>query len=312
MPKAEPPLRKSANRTSGAGKMKPVAFDYVRAVSVGHAVEALAEAGSHAKIIAGGQSLMPMINFRLVKPSVLVDINRIPDLDTVEVRGDRVRIGALVRHRTTASDPVIRQELPVVHEAMKNVAHMTVRNRGTFCGSVCHADPAAEMPMMTLLLDGVVHIVSPRGERSLEAPEFLAAALSPPLAPDEVVVGIELKRLPRGAGWAFEEFARRHGDYALASGAATVGRKDGLASNVRVVLMGVADMSSRLPEVEAVLEGSDMSPAVIGEAVRMLRHTVVPNSDLGASADYRRHLGGALASRVLSAAWARAREGVAA
>src|SRR5882757_92533 len=154
MPKAEPPLRKSANRASGAGKMKPVAFDYVRAVSVGHAVEALAEAGSHAKIIAGGQSLMPMINFRLVKPSVLVDINRIPDLDTVEVRGDRVRIGALVRHRTTASDPVIRQEFPVVHEAMKNVAHMTVRNRGTFCGSVCHADPAAEMPMMTLLLDG--------------------------------------------------------------------------------------------------------------------------------------------------------------
>jgi carbon-monoxide dehydrogenase medium subunit len=292
--------------------MKPAAFDYVRADSVGHAVEALAQARSEAKIIAGGQSLMPMMNFRLVKPSVLVDINRIPDLDTVEVRGDRVRIGALVRHRMTASDPVIRQELPVVHEAMKNVAHMTVRNRGTFCGSVCHADPAAEMPMMTLLLDGVIHIVSPRGERTLEAQEFLAAALSPPLDPDEMVVGIELKRLLRGTGWAFEEFARRHGDYALASVAATVERRGGLASNVRVALMGVADMSSRLPEVEAVLEGSDMSPAAIDEAVGVLRRTVVPKSDLSASADYRRHLGGALGSRVLSAAWARAGEGVAA
>jgi carbon-monoxide dehydrogenase medium subunit len=292
--------------------MKPAAFDYVRADSVGHAVEALAQARSEAKIIAGGQSLMPMMNFRLVRPSVLVDINRIPDLDTVEVRGDRVRIGALVRHRMTASDPVIRQELPVVHEAMKNVAHMTVRNRGTFCGSVCHADPAAEMPMMTLLLDGVIHIVSPRGERTLEAQEFLAAALSPPLDPDEMVVGIELKRLLRGTGWAFEEFARRHGDYALASVAATVERRGGLASNVRVALMGVADMSSRLPEVEAVLEGSDMSPAAIDEAVGVLRRTVVPNSDLSASADYRRHLGGALGSRVLSAAWARAGEGVAA
>ncbi len=130
--------------------MKPAAFDYVRAESTGHAVQALAAAGGDGKVIAGGQSLMPMMNFRLVKPSVLVDINRIPGLDAVQIRGNKIVLGALVRHRMTATDALIAQHVPVLHHAMKHVAHLTVRNRGTFCGSVCHADPAAEMPMMSL------------------------------------------------------------------------------------------------------------------------------------------------------------------
>ena len=289
--------------------MKPVAFDYVRASSVDRAVEALAAAAGEAKLIAGGQSLMPMINFRMVRPSVLVDINRIPGLDRVEERGDRLHVGALVRHRMTASDPLIGRHLPVLHAVMDNVAHLTVRNRGTFCGSVCHADPAAEMPMMTLLLNGAVQVASPRGRKAVAARDFLLSSLTTALEGDEMVTGIELDILAPGTGWGFEEFARRHGDYALAAVVATMERHEGCARNVRVAVMGVGDTAARLPAVEAALEGQSVDDDVIANAVERLRADITPNSDLNGSADYRRHLAGVLAARVFRAAWARAQEG---
>ena len=288
--------------------MKPVAFDYVRAHSVGEALAALASSGGEGKIIAGGQSLMPMINFRMVRPSVLVDINRIPGLDRIEERSDRLHVGALVRHRMTASDPLIGRHLPVLHAVMENVAHLTVRNRGTFCGSVCHADPAAEMPMMILLLNGGVHVASPRGERVVPASDFLLSSLTTALDGDEMVTGIDLDTLPPGTGWGFEEFARRHGDYALAAVVATMERQDGRARNVRVAVMGVGDTAARLPGVEAVLEGQAVDEDVIAGAVGRLRVDIEPNSDLNGSADYRRHLAGVLAARVFRAAWTRAEE----
>lgn len=289
--------------------MKPASFDYVRAESVDHAVHALAGAGGDGKILAGGQSLMPMMNFRLVKPSVLVDINCIPGFDRIERRGDRIALGALVRHRMTAEDLIVAEHVPVLHHAMKHVAHLTVRNRGTFCGSVCHADPAAEMPMMSLLLNGLIRIRSSQGERQVSASEFFVGSLMTVLEPDELVTGIEIDVLPRGVGWAFEEFARRHGDYALAAVAVTMMRKDGLARDVRVALMGVGDMPMRLSEVEATLEGREINQPLITEAVEMIREQIEPNSDLNASAEYRRHLAGALARRALSDAWARAEVG---
>lgn len=289
--------------------MKPAAFDYVRAQSVDQAVEALTSAGGEAKVIAGGQSLMPMINFRMVRPSVLVDINRIPGLDRVEQRGGRLHVGALVRHRMTASDPVIGRHLPVLHAVMENVAHLTVRNRGTFCGSVCHADPAAEMPMMTLLLNGAVHVASPRGHRAVAAKDFLLSSLTTALESDEMVTGIDLDMLPPGTGWGFEEFARRHGDYALAAVVATMKRHEGRARNVRVAVMGVGDTAARLPGVEAAMEGAVVDEDVIAIAVERLRADIEPNGDLNGSADYRRHLAGVLAARVFRAAWARAVEG---
>ncbi|MGL5167056.1 MAG: FAD binding domain-containing protein [Afipia sp.] len=291
--------------------MKPASFDYVRAESAAHAVQALAAAGGDGKVIAGGQSLMPMMNFRLVKPSVLVDINRIPRLDAVQIRGDKLVLGALVRHRMTATDALIAQHTPVLHHAMKHVAHLTVRNRGTFCGSVCHADPAAEMPMMSLLLNGIVHIVSPRGERTLAAQDFFVGSLVTALEPDELVTEIELDMLPAGTGWGFEEFARRHGDYALAAVAVTMRRKDGVASDVRISLMGVGEMPMRMPQVEAMLEGCEINARLIDEAVDALRAQLEPNSDLNASADYRRHLAGVLARRAMTDAWARAEKGAA-
>ena len=286
--------------------MKPAAFDYVRAESVQQAVQVLAGAGGDGKIIAGGQSLMPMMNFRLVKPSVLVDINRIAGLDRIERRGSRISVGALVRHRMTASDRLIAENVPVLHHAMKHVAHLTVRNRGTFCGSLCHADPAAEMPMMAQLLNAEMHIVSPAGERSLSAKAFFTGSLVTALEADELVTEVEIDALAPGTGWGFEEFARRHGDYALAAVAVTMLRRDGVASDVRVGVMGVGEMAARVGEVETLLEGQSFQGKLVDKAVNALRDVVEPNSDLHASADYRRHLCGELMRRALSDAWTRA------
>jgi CO/xanthine dehydrogenase FAD-binding subunit len=286
--------------------VKPAVFDYVRAESVEQAVLALRGAGGDGKIIAGGQSLVPMMNFRLVKPTVLVDINSIHGLDKIESRNSRISLGALVRHRMTASDGLIAERLPVLHHAMKHVAHLTVRNRGTFCGSICHADPAAEMPMIAQLLNAEIHIFSPRGERHLSAREFFTGALVTALEPDELVTEIELDQLAPDSGWGFEEFARRHGDYALAAVAVTMLRREGIASDVRIAVMGVGETAMRVTEVEKVLEGHELDESLIGVAVDVLRSVIEPNSDLHASADYRRHLCGELARRALIYAWKRA------
>lgn len=290
--------------------MKPASFDYVRAESIAHAVQVLAEADGDGKVIAGGQSLMPMMNFRLVKPSVLVDINRIRGLDHIEQRGNRLALGALVRHRMTAEDPLIARHIPVLHHAMKHVAHLTVRNRGTFCGSVCHADPAAEMPMMALLLNGTIHVSSPRGKRTVTAEEFFVSSLVTCLEADEVVTEIEIDTLPAGTGWGFEEFARRHGDYALAAVAVTMARQGGLVSNPRIALMGVGEMPIRMHGLEAMIDGRELSDGLIEDLISVLRNEITPNSDLNGSAEYRRHLAGALMRRALLDAWSRAEAGV--
>lgn len=289
--------------------MKPMRFDYVRAESISHAVEALAGAGGDGKILAGGQSLMPMMNFRLVQPSIIVDINHIDGLDRIEPRAGAFHLGALVRHRMTAEHDLIARHCPVLRAAMAHVAHLTVRNRGTFCGSVCHADPAAEMPMMTLLLDGTIHTASVRGERHVSARDFFQGSLVTALAPDEMVTGIEIRLPAEGTGWGFQEFARRHGDYALAAVAVLMELEDGKARNVRMAMMGVGETPLRLPDVEAVVEGRCLGPAVMAEAVEVARASISPSSDLNASGAYRRHLAGVLAERAMADAWSRAAEG---
>lgn len=287
--------------------MKPAAFDYVRAESIAHAAEILANAGDDGKVIAGGQSLMPMMNFRLVKPSMLVDINAIAGLDQVELDGSRLRIGALVRHFMTARDPIIAKHAPIVTEAMKHVAHLTVRNRGTFCGSVCHADPAAEMPMMTVLLDGSVNAVSARGVRAIPIDEFFTGSLVTSLEPDELVTSIDLATSPSDMGYGFHEFARRHGDYALAAVSVLMRHEAGKACDVRIAVMGVGEMPCRIPAAEAALEDVEPSDQAIASSVESLRAAIAPNSDINASADYRRHLAGVLAARAINDAWSRAR-----
>ena len=286
--------------------MKPAPFDYLAASTISQAAEALAAADGDGKIIAGGQSLMPMINFRLVKPTILIDINRIPGLDRIEKHGERLRIGATVRHQMTATDALVRQHVPILRAAMHHVAHLTVRNRGTFCGSVCHADPAAEMPMMTLFLNGTITAFSVRGERQISASEFFVGSLVNSLDPDEFVTSIEIDTLPPDAGWGFEEFSKRHGDFALACVATTMRIVDGAARDVRFGMMGVGETPLRLSEIEGLIEGKAISEALLDELSETLKGLLHPNTDIHASADYRRHLGAALARRALRDAWKRA------
>jgi carbon-monoxide dehydrogenase medium subunit len=286
--------------------MKPPPFRYVAARSLEEAVATLQAEGPDAKLLAGGQSLMPMLNFRLVRPSVLLDINRLPGLADIEAGPDGLRIGALARHTAVERSPLVRRHFPVLADAMGHVAHLAVRNRGTAGGSLSHADPAAEWPMLARLLGARLRTRSPAGDAAHGSDGFFVSALTTALAPDEIVTGIDLPLLPPGTGWGFAEHARRHGDYALAAAAATLGATDGRATRVRLALMGVGDTPLRATTAEAALEGQTPTPANLAAAIDALRAAIAPGTDLHASAEYRRHLAGVLARRALEAAWRRA------
>jgi CO/xanthine dehydrogenase FAD-binding subunit len=288
--------------------MKPAAFDYVIADSIDMAVASLADGGGDAKIIAGGQSLVPMLNFRLIRPSVLIDINRIGDLAFIEEAGKKIRVGALARHYQLETSAVIARHLPVLASAMTYVAHLAIRNRGTIGGSLSHADPAAELPMMALLLDAELHIASASGKRTIAARDFFVGALTVDLARDDIVTEIVLPKLPPKTGWGFEEVARRSGDFALAAAAATLTLSAGLICQARIALTGVGATPVRAAEAEALLVGQALEPGLIDRIIDAVRAAIEPDTDLHASSDYRRHLAGVLAGRAVSAAWRRANE----
>ena len=285
--------------------MKPAAFEYIVADSVEMAVASLAQAGD-AKIIAGGQSLVPMLNFRLLRPSVLVDINRIPNLAYVREDGGVVRIGALTRHHQLETSPVIARHFPVLTEAMAHVAHLAIRNRGTIGGSLSHADPAAELPMMALLLDAELRVVSASGARAVAARDFFRDALSVDLAEDEIVTEVVLPKLPPNTGWGFAEVARRSGDFALAAVAVTLTLSDGKIAQARIAMTGVAPTARRVTEAEMLLIGQRLDDGVDSDVIEAVRAATEPPTDLHASAEYRRHLVGVLAGRALAGAWGRA------
>ncbi len=285
--------------------MKPPAFEYVVADSVEAAVAALVAASGEAKILAGGQSLVPMLNFRLLRPAILVDINRIPGLIFIEERETDIRIGALTRHHQLETSPVIAKSLPALGAAMAHVAHLAIRNRGTIGGSLSHGDPAAELPMLALLLDATLTIAAPSGTRTVAAKNFFLGALSVDLGADELVTDVAFSKLPAGTGWGFEEVARRHGDFALAAVATTLTVSDGRISEARIAMTGVDETPKRAGDAEAMLVGQALDPRLLERAIGAVRGAVTPNTDLHASADYRRHLVGVLAGRALAAAWQR-------
>jgi CO/xanthine dehydrogenase FAD-binding subunit len=291
--------------------MKPPAFDYVVADSVETAVAALAQAGSDAKIIAGGQSLVPMLNFRLLRPSTLIDINRIKELAFIRETEREVRVGALTRHHQLETSPVIVRNFPVLASAMTHVAHLAIRNRGTIGGSLSHADPAAELPMMALLLEAEIHIASATGGRVVTARDFLLDALTVDLDPDEIVTEIALPKLPPCSGWDFQEVARRHGDFALAAVAVTLTVSAGVIARARIALTGVGPTALRVGEAEALIEGQRLEPSLIGRVIDNVRAAIEPDTDLHASSDYRRHLAGVLLGRALANAWHRGQESAA-
>jgi CO/xanthine dehydrogenase FAD-binding subunit len=291
--------------------MKPATFEYMVADSVVKAITVLSEARGEAKILAGGQSLVPMLNFRLIRPAILVDINRIPNLAFIEETDNTIRVGALTRHYQLEISSIVAKRLPVLASAMTHVAHLAIRNRGTIGGSLSHADPAAELPMIALLLNAKLHVVSSKGERIVAASDFFRDALTVDLGEDEIVTEIHLPKLPPNTGWGFEEVARRAGDFALAAVAVTLTTSDGKIAEASIALTGVGPTPVRAQKAETLLRGEKIETKLIGRVIEAVRAGIAPDTDLHASSDYRRHLAGVLTGRAVSAAWKRVTESIA-
>jgi CO/xanthine dehydrogenase FAD-binding subunit len=283
--------------------MKPAKFEYVLPMTVEAAVEALVASNGEGKVLAGGQSLMPVLNFRMARPAVLVDLNGIKGLSYIEDRGDCIAIGALTRHRDLEHSRLIAARLPVMSAAMRHVAHLAIRNRGTIGGSLSHADPAAELPMLAAFYDARISAQGPAGRRTIAAEAFFVDALTNCLEPEEIVVEIEFPVLQYD-GWAFEEAARRFGDFALASIAISLRRGQSGLGDARIAVMGVADTPLRLKEAEQELVAMALDDRTADRFSEVVASKVSPNSDLHASAEYRRHLLAQLSRRALQTALA--------
>jgi carbon-monoxide dehydrogenase medium subunit len=280
--------------------MKPPRFAYHTPASVDEALTLLARYGGDAKLLAGGQSLVPLLNFRLSRPAALVDLNRIAALAYIREDAGHVHLGAMTRQRAIEFSPVVRRRLPLLAEATALVGHLPIRTRGTIGGSLAHADPAAEYPTVLTALGGEVVVRSPRGERTLAAGALFQGYLTTTLAADEMLVEVRLPAMPDGAGFAFEEFSRRHGDFAIVGIAAiVVGPGDGRCTAARLVTAGAGPAPVRLRAAEEILEREGLSDAAVEAAARRAAELVDPPSDIHASADYRRNLTRVLTGRAL-------------
>ncbi len=294
--------------------MKPAPFDYVAARSLDEALALLADAAGDAKLLAGGQSLIPVLNFRLAQPAKLIDLNGVPDLDFVRaVDGGSLRLGALVRHRRLERDPLIARWAPLVHETAPHIAHPQIRNRGTLGGSLAHADPAAELPAVALALNARFLLKRRGGERWIEASDFFTGLFATAIEPDEMLVEIDLPALAPRTGTAFLEAARRHGDYAMAGVAATVTLDDvGVCRAVRLVYLSVGEGPVLGRQAMLSLDGEVPSEARIAAAAALAsEEDVAPLGDIHASTDFKRHLVRVLTARALRSAVSRAKEAVA-
>ena len=286
--------------------MKPAPFEYVAASSAADAVEVLRRYGDEAKVLAGGQSLIPMLALRLARPSVLVDINGCTDIEGLTETGATLTVGALVRQR--GLERWARARSPLLAEALGWVAHAPIRNRGTVVGSLVHADPASELPALLLCLDGAVVARRKGGERVIPADKVYLAPLTTSLEPDELATAARFTQPPEGAGWGFAEVARRHGDFALVGCAAVLALDGtGAVSHARLVFFGVGGTPVRSAPGEAALTGQQPTSARVAEAAKAAAAALSPDGDLHASAGYRKTVAATLAERVLAAALGRCR-----
>ena len=283
--------------------MKLPPFRYAAPATLRDAVALLAAHGGDAKAIAGGQSLVPMLAFRVASPALLVDLRKIPDLDRITISADGVRLGAMVRWRDIEDDARLDTAHPLLKAAVVHVAHYQVRNRGTIGGSIAHADPAAELPGIAVTCEAEMAVTGASGARVIRAADFFLGPLMTALAADEIITEIRLPAWPRGRRWGFQEFARRRGDFAMA-GAALYYDEDvsGKATNAHVGVIGVGDVPHRLAEVEAVLNSRVIDDAIIAQAERVAAASVNPADDIHASAAYRRALTGTMVERALKSA----------
>ena len=284
--------------------MKPAPFAYVAPRGLAEALTLVREHGAEGKVLAGGQSLVPLLAMRLARPAVLIDLNRVSRLDYIR-DGREVRIGAMTRQRAAELSPLVRRRLPLLVEALGYVGHPQIRNRGTIGGTLAHADPSAELPAVLSALDGRVVLRSSRGTRMLGPEEFFLSYLTTALAADELLVEVRLPAHER-LGYAFVEVARRHGDYALVGAAAVVETDDGRITRARVAFTGVGAVPVRIEELEQAVAGKPATDEVLSEAARIASARLDPETDIHASAEYRREVAGVLTERALRLAVDRA------
>lgn len=283
--------------------MKAAPFDYVRPGSVSEALRVLADgaAGEDVKVIAGGQSLVPMMVMRLVRPGRLVDLNHLPELAGIRHEDGFLTVGAMTRQRVVERDPQVGDQVPLLARALPWVSHRELRNRGTVGGSIAHADPAAELPCVAALLEAEIVVTSVRGRRALAGRSFVTGPFQTLLEPDEVVTAVRFPVQRRGDGFSFQEIARRHGDFALAGVAVALNRGQEGLTRAEVAYLGMADMPVVLDATEHL--SGDVDEDKARRAATALVDQLQPSSDMHASAAYRRRLARVLTARALLRAW---------
>ncbi len=288
--------------------MKPAPFDYFAPQTLDEALHHLSQHGYDAKVLAGGQSLVPTMNFRLAQPGVLVDLNGIDALNFIRPNGDgSLHIGAMTRQSAVERSGLVAERQPLVRDAMPYIAHRQIRNRGTFGGSLAHADPAAELPAVAVALGSKMRAQSVRGARWIDAADFYVSLFTTALESDEVLTEVALPALPARSGWSIQELARRHGDYALA-GVAVVATLDtaGRCDEARIVFLSVGEGPVQARQAVRVLLGETPSDALIAEAAQVAAaQDIDPLADIHATAAYRRHLAAVLTERALVEAFGR-------
>jgi CO/xanthine dehydrogenase FAD-binding subunit len=290
--------------------LKPAPFEYQAPASLEAALDVLARRGGEAKLLAGGQSLIPVMNFRLAEPALLVDINKLTELDFVR-RGEDggLRIGALTRHRRLERDALVAEAAPLLHEAVPFIAHPQIRNRGTLGGSLAHADPAAELPALAVALRARFRLQRAAGDRWVDAGDFFGGLFTTALEPDEILVEAAIPPLPARTGWSFMEVARRHGDYAQVGIAALVTLDEaGRCREARLVYLSVGEKPVEARQAASLLAGEEISPqAIAAAAEKASTDEMRPNGDVHATAAFKRHLARVLTGRALRRAAERAR-----
>ena len=289
--------------------MKPPPFTYFSPESLDEALDLLHQHGDEAKVLAGGQSLVPLLALRLARPSVLVDLGWVGELSGISGANGSVTFGAMTREREAERSDVVRQKLPLLAEALPLIGHVAIRTRGTVGGSLAHADPAAELPAVALALDAELTAQSAaRGSRTIAAADFFEGFLSTTLEPDEVLVSVTFPAAPPGTGASFKEAARRHGDFAIVGAGTSVTIADGVVSDARIALIGVAGTAVRRSDAEARLRGTGGGPDDVAAAADAAAADLDPPSDLHGTSAYRRRVAQVMVTRALNEAVARAKE----
>jgi aerobic carbon-monoxide dehydrogenase medium subunit len=289
--------------------VKPAQFEYIKAATIEDAVRALGQHGDRARILAGGQSLIPMMNFRLITPEVLIDIGNIKTLSFIRREGDALVIGAGTTHTEILKSADVKKACPLLTEAYGHVAHHTIRNRGTIGGNICHHDPASEVPLVLTLLDATLTLVGPNGSREVPAAEFFVGMMETAAASDELLTEIRIPAQPDGEGFAFAEVSTRKGDYAIVAAACRLNVRGGSFTDVKLGFVGAGAHIKRIPEAEAALENQPASDQSIENAVAEAAKRAQPDEDVQADVAYKLDLVRTLGSRVLRTAHGRATAG---